>query len=505
VRHFLLPAVAAAALACPAPAAAQGGQVRYWPMREIGFPVAPEGLRQDPKPVKLRLYAATPGGRFEQVAERPANGLDPIDGKPPGFKYTARADGEEEFAVQLVYDDGTASPRTENLRPEQRVVFDTRPPVVQIAANGRYGVEWSATDENLDPESIRLQCRWVGERQWYEPKTRAALRARDGYTWDSLARETRSLEVRVVVKDKATNETSSRVVVLPTTGAAAGLRDAEPVAGRVGDDRGAARLPAADDVPGQPAIVYMNTTQLTIKSKLMHITRSGVKAVHLFARDLSGGPAGEWKFAKKQDCQIPYEAADTLVEIPYTAPKDGRYGFVVIPESGVGRREPDPRPNSPAQQLVEVDTVPPTVKIKNVLVSPGGAIGPRVEIEWDADDRNLMPDPIVLEYAPEKTSAKWISIAEKVPNSRRYVWEVADKALFKFYVRIRAVDKAANTGEHVYEKEVVIDLDRPSATIEQVRPSGAADRPAVTPSGTGSPRPPEGGGLQPVPGYQPGK
>jgi len=103
-----------------------------------------------------------------------------------------------------------------------------------------------------------------------------------------------------------------------------------------------------------------------------------------------------------------------------------------------------------------------------------------VEIEWDADDRNLMPDPIVLEYAPSKTAAVWTSIAEKIPNSRRYVWEVADKTLYKFFVRIRAVDKASNTNEHVYEKEVIIDLDNPSATIEHVKGSGApvtAERP----------------------------
>src|SRR5947209_7195718 len=165
MRRVLLPAVASVALALPAPAAAQ--QVRYWPLREIGFPVPPDVLRLDPKPAKLRLYSAPPGGRFEQVAERPANGLDPIDNRPPGFKYTAKADGEEEFAVQLVYDDGTVSPRTENLRPEFRIVFDTRPPAVQVAANGRYGVEWAVTDDNLDPDGIRLECRWAGTRDWY--------------------------------------------------------------------------------------------------------------------------------------------------------------------------------------------------------------------------------------------------------------------------------------------------------------------------------------------------
>lgn len=509
MRRVLLPAVAVAVLTLPAPAPAQ--QVRYWPLREIGFPVPPDVLRLDPKPAKLRLYSAPAGGRFEPVAERAANALDPIDNRPPGFKYTAKADGEEEFAVQLVYDNGTVSPQAENLRPEFRVVFDTRPPSVQLAANGRYGVEWSAADDNLDPESVRLECRWAGERKWYAVKTRNTLRARDGYTWDSLAREARSLEVRVVARDKAENEGVSRIVTLPAAGAAGGLRD-DPLTGRIGGDLAGTGRPAGDDIPGQPAIVYVNTNQLTIKSKLMHVTRSGVKAVHLFVKDVSAGPTGEWRFAKKQECNIAYEDAGPQVEIPFVAPQDGRYGFIVIPESGVGKREPDPRPNSPAQQLVEVDTVKPTVKIRNVLVSPGGAIGPRVEVEWDADDRNMMPDPIVLEYRDAtKPGGAWASIAEKVPNSRRYVWEVADKSLYKFVVRIRAVDKASNTGEHVYEKEVIIDLDRPSATIDSVRPSGAplpqtAEKPTITPTRPDPPpaKTPDPGGLQ-LPPLLPGK
>jgi hypothetical protein len=484
MRLTLLSAVAAIALTLPIPAAAQDGDrvpVRYWPKREIGFPVPPYVLEMNPRPAKLRLYAARAGGRFEQVAERAVNALDPIDNRPPGFVYQAKDDGEEEFAVQLVYDDGTVQPRTENLPTEARVIFDTRPPVIQIAANGRYGVEWSISDENLNPDSIRLECRWSGTRNWYEPPLRSALRPRDGYTWDSLAGERRTLEVRVLAEDKATNKASSRIITLPAAGTSAGLRDFDPLTSRPADltDRGGSRRTLTDDVPAAPPIVYVNTKELSIKSKLMHVTRSGVAAVHLFVKDMTTNTNGEWKFYKKQECNIPYDTPDPMVEISYVAPKDGLYGFIVIPESGVGRREPDPRPNSPAQQLVEVDTVPPTVKIKNVMVSPGGAIGPRVEIEWDADDRNLMPSPILLEYATEKTAQVWTSIAEKVPNSRRYAWEVADKTLFKIYIRIRAVDKAGNTGEHIYEKDVIIDLDRPSATIENVRPTGA---PGASPS-----------------------
>jgi hypothetical protein len=503
MRHVLLPAVAAVVLAVPATAQDGRGQpVRYWPRRDISFPVPPEVLQRDPKPARLRLYSAPVGGAFQLAVERPANGLDPIPGdppRPPGFRYTAKADGEEEFAVQLVYDDGTVSPPVDKLRTEFRVVFDSRPPTVQLVASGAYGVEWSAADENLDSSSIRLQCRWAGDQKWFEPKSRTSFRARDTFTWPSLARDTRTLEVRVIAKDLAEHEGYSRIVRLPSNPSSGGLARefGDPLVSmngnaRAGDPTGEFRNSrnTGEDVPGQPQIIYANTTQLMIRSKLNHVTRSGVRAVHLFAKEMTTGAAGEWKEVKTQACDpvIKFEAPDQVVEIPYAVPKDGRYGFIVVPESGVGRRGPDPRPATPPHHLVEVDTIPPTVKIRNVTVTPGGAIGPRVEIEWDADDRNLMPDPIVLEYAPTKDAKVWTSIAEKVPNSRRYVWEVSDKVLYKFYVRLRAVDKAANTGEHVYEKEVIIDLDHPSATIEHIKPSGnggAGRTPVITPDGPG--------------------
>ena len=62
----------------------------------------------------------------------------------------------------------------------------------------------------------------------------------------------------------------------------------------------------------------------------------------------------------------------------------------------------------------------------------------------------------------------------RLPNSRRYIWEVPEKTPYKFYVRVRATDKATNTGDDIYAKEVIIDLDKPSATIEYVKPAGGS-------------------------------
>jgi hypothetical protein len=100
-----------------------------------------------------------------------------------------------------------------------------------------------------------------------------------------------------------------------------------------------------------------------------------------------------------------------------------------------------------------------------------------------------------------------------VRNSGRYVWEVENKDLWKVHIRAKALDKAGNGSEHVYEKAVVIDLEKPAATIENVQGSGgppSAERdshrpPAPAPAGPAAPvvpsapmSPPTGGQL-PVP------
>lgn len=480
--------VAMGTFALCGPALAQD-RTRYSPQLDIGFPVPAEVKDLSPKPAKLRLYSSVNRGAFAQVSERAIDDLAPIAGRRPGFQYSAKADGDEEFAVQLVYADGTVNPSVEKLRTEFRVVFDTRPPSVSLAAEGATTVAWSAQDENLDADAIRLECRWQnGDSAWHAvPKPRAGFAARDRYTWANLARENRVLEVRVSAKDKAGHETSSRIVRLPSNGN-------EPKED-VGTPRGSERLPVgsgggrlADDVPGQPQIIYVNKNELTVKMKLQTVTRSGVVAIHLFAKPMTGNPNGNWQSVKKQTCNIAYQDPNPSVELSYVTPADGRYGFIAIPESGAGNRDRDPTGNAPPQHLVEVDTKAPVVKIRKTTPTPGGTTGTKLEIEWDADDLNMMTDPIVIEYATEKTANQWVSIAERIPNSRRYVWEVPEKTPFKIYVKVRATDKATNTGEAITNDPIIIDLDKPSAVIEHVRPLGGLTGPGSVP-GTGE-RPP---------------
>jgi hypothetical protein len=453
-----------------------GPETKYWPLQKISFPVDVERLSSlNPKPQKLRFFAAAPGGKFDLVSERRVDELEDIVDQNSrtarrGFNYTCRADGTEEFALQYVFANNEVSPLTAKLAPQYRIVFDTRPPSVRLAAVAATSVDWVVEDENLVADSVRLEVRYPEQSKWTPVGVRA-FGTRDRYTWSNIPAG-KILEVRVTARDKAGHEGVSQVVQLPATNNGTRI----PRAGDPPSTDPYALRPAGtgfgnpDDFQARPQIEYVNTNKLTVRSKFTRVTRSGIDAAILWVND---GKSAWKEEQKKTGLGITAVSKDPQVEIPYNAAKDGLYGFIVLPVNGAGGKPDDPREGDPAQWLVEVDTLAPQVEVRTVRVAPGGLTGPRVEIEWTATDKNLMPEPITIEY--QEVDAKpqeWKPIAVKIPNTGRYIWEVEDKNLWKFKVRITAVDKASNSSRSEYKDLVLVDLDKPAAVIEKVQGTG---------------------------------
>jgi hypothetical protein len=166
------------------------------------------------------------------------------------------------------------------------------------------------------------------------------------------------------------------------------------------------------------------------------------------------------------------------------------YGFIIQPISGAGTKADDPRAGDAPQFLVEVDTTKPEISLKNIRVGGGGLNGPLVEIEWTSSDKNEMPEPITLEYSLDGIN-EWKPIVAKTQNTGKYTWEITDKKLWRFHVRATALDKAGNSNSDKTKEPVLVDLDKPSGTIDQVNPNGepgfrkqvnlSDDRPGTTP------------------------
>ena len=309
----------------------------------------------------------------------------------------------------------------------------------------------------------------------------------------------------MLVKDRAGHEGVSPVVRVPGDGATGtGLaRDGWPPRNPT-DPLTRPGAEAAGSVP-QPSIYYVNTLKFDVEYTIHKMGRSGVRAAHLFVIREQGTwlPAAGSPFAVNM---TPSTKEQTL-SLPYEAKEEGLYGFFVIPESGAGRRAHDPTKNDQPMVFVEVDTSPPHAKIRDVRVTAGARNNPLVEITWAAQDRNLMPRPVSLEYSVDRDAQKWQEIKYQLDNNLtkdtgRYVWEVPDDYPWKFWVRIRAVDKAANTATEVWPEPVIVDTEVPTAGVQKVRggkdgapnPGGASQPPPSVPN---PPTPPAGGGQPP--------
>ncbi|MFO0938539.1 MAG: hypothetical protein U0798_18700 [Gemmataceae bacterium] len=457
----------------------------YKHTRNIFFPIPIERLNAlNPKPTKVRLWAAAPGQKWKVASEKAPNELDQngSDGNR-GLYFNASDDGEYEFALQQVFADGTESPRESSLKASYRVVFDTKPPSVQAAANGTTGIEWDCRDENLDQDGITVQARYKDTNQKWTTVL-DHLRPQAQHTWTSIPNGY-SLEVRVSAKDKAGNESFSRIVTLPTMAGGTGLLGASgSSAGRTNDSfprNGTTSY--GDDFPNRPEIQYVNTLNFDVKAKITRITKSGVGKVVLFVREEKTG----WKKYSEKTTDIRFEQNDQIVPIPFAATADGLYEFRVVPMSNASIEQnlnPEaPNKNDPAQILVKVDMTKPEVSIRNVKVL--GAVGggtPRIEIDYKVSDANLVVDnPVILEWSRTDNDAdNW----EQITRTRQdgpFMWDNVPDKEWKLYIRARAIDKAGNEGKGKWDKAVYIDLERPEATIEKIERVGG-----VSGGGSGS-------------------
>ena len=460
-------AVVCAVLAAGAARAADP-DVRYLSVLKADFPVPIDQiLAAAPKPSKLRLHVRPDREAWREVAAKTPADLDSIgvDGNRRGFAYVAPADGAYDFCLQIEYPDGDRRPRDGELVPHQRVVFDTKPPAVQVARLGTTGIDWSVTDDNLRPDGVQIEARWPDRGGKFVVVTPRGgpRKARDSYTWTGIE-PGETLEVRIVARDRANQETVSPPIRLPGSGEGAGLG---ALAGKSEMDPGPAGVAGGQ----QARVEYSTTRTLQITSTVKKVTRSGIAASHLWWRT----PETNWaKVPREQKENIAAGAEKATIKWEYLATADGQYGFIVIPENGAGGKEDDPRPGDPAQFLIKVDTAPP--KVTEVTATPkAGPKGPRVEITWKATDENLSSTPVKIEYA-ENAAGQWKSVTPDggpLPNTGRYYWDVDESVkAWKFFIKVTATDLAGLSGAGQTDKEVKIDLDTPRAVIDKVVGTG---------------------------------
>ncbi|MBX7103377.1 MAG: hypothetical protein K1X57_04820 [Gemmataceae bacterium] len=418
----------------------------------------------------VELYVSTDRGRtWTYVTQQQISGRK----EDNRFRYSAPSDGAYWFAVRSIDQAGTASPPSvEQLQPGLVVHLDRRAPLIQLRAltqteASKVGVEWDIREENLDKNRFAFEYRVPGVSDWVPQVVRAEPTGTQFFQLTTAPR----IEVRLRVADLAGNEAEATLSLSPGGGNAAatsnnsGASDLPPPPSSPGGNN----QPATN--PGRPGINYINTTQLAIPFRISNVGVSGVPVMELWVTRDQGRHWQKIPRGSDDNASLPATPGDgeTISKLfSYAAPGEGLYGFTVVVRSGVGIGDPDPKPGDPPRKLVEVDTTKPEVTVN---VFPGSAQDVRnVTIEWTSKDKNLGDRPVTLLWCKTRDGADWEPIIGDLDSKGRYVWAVPDAGPFQFYVRAQAVDKAKNIGSATHPQLVTVDLNRPRAELDDVRP-----------------------------------
>jgi hypothetical protein len=406
----------------------------YVPARSFNIPFSTDV--NDPRIVEVLLHVSTDGKNYNYVAA-----VRPTDRK---FLFTARQDACYSFIVQTKDQAGVLHPADlRGVSPSIRVCVDTQVPVIEELSaipsqqGAPPGIRWKINEANLkdiraeyrstnggDPVPLILPIKVEGEHPW-KP---------------SLGGE---LEVRMWAQDKANQWSEMKSVRL-----------------RVPDNVSGMKPPPESAAPGKVKYVKNKTFQLDYE--IENIGPSEVAGVDI------------WKLHQGRGWEKCKEKGSSKGPVTVTVEASGRWGFRLIPRSGAGLAERDPRPGDAPDIWVEVDDKPPQVRVSNVTVTQE-TDDSYLTVYWKVDDTFLQPMPITILMKDPK-GGEWTTIAEGLPNTGSWRHRTEDLKLgqrYEFSLKVTAVDEAGNVGEDQWREVVKVDLKVPRIKSIEVKPGGA--------------------------------
>jgi hypothetical protein len=234
--------------------------------------------------------------------------------------------------------------------------------------------------------------------------------------------------------------------------------------------------PIATAVPARkplPTIQYVNQHQVMLEYELRRVGPSGIGGIELW---LTRDDGETWEpYAADEDTHASavnnrqkrkFDLRDAN-DRPFA---DGVYGLTLVVKNraGLGKK---PRPGDVPEIRVEIDTTLPVAKLFQPIADPQHP--DQVLLRWIAEDKNLMPAPICLEYA-EKADGPWQPIATDLENSGRYSWKLSPTVPVQVYLRVRVRDKAGNESVGVTQQPQFVDFTEPEGALIGVQSQGKA-------------------------------
>jgi hypothetical protein len=382
------------------------------------------------------LYVSEDNGRTWNYAAS----ANPAD---RSFPFNAQREGWYWFAVQTQDTEGRHLPDKTALQVQLKVCVDTLKPLAtlrQVAPReGTVAVEWDVQDENLDVLSLRIDYRPSGSRNeadWRPLRIPAVPRGEQGWTPPANI----PLEVRLQVLDRARNVGEALTTITP----------------------GVSRPGAAAEAAG--TVIHVKSRTFRLNFSIDNRGDSGVQGIDVWV-------TRDTRIWQQHSAQAKQEQANAdQFSVPLEVKTAGRWGFTLLPRSGVGLSEPPPRPGDQPQVWVEVDETKPVVTLNNVVVGQQEADLGKVTFYWSASDTFLKPKPITISWA-EKADGPWTVLEKDLDNTGVYTLDTRGKTLpFQFFVKIDAMDEAGNIGTAQTNGPVKVDTKIPRARNIQIRP-----------------------------------
>ncbi len=164
----------------------------------------PETSDPNEIPVEVRLYASTDLGHTWTVASR-------VGPKQRTFAFKAQHDGEYWFAIRTLDRQNHLKPENGRV-PELRVIIDTLPPRLELAAHRTAGgdmvAHWVAVDPLIQANTLKIEFQSAGESTWhpvnFDPPASDPSRstASGDVTWHPA---TPAIVVRAEIRNRAGN------------------------------------------------------------------------------------------------------------------------------------------------------------------------------------------------------------------------------------------------------------------------------------------------------------
>ncbi len=416
---------------------AQGVDTHHVPARSFNIPFKTDN---DPRIVEVILYVSSEGKPYSRV--------DMVKPAARRFYFSAPSDGWYSFIVQTRDQGGVLTPADlRGAAPSIRVCVDTQSPFIEELEQSPpregspVGIHWKINELNL--QEIWADYRSTSGGEWlplFLPKEPQGT-----YTWKPAWGG--ELEVRMQALDKAGHRSQVKMLRM-----------------RVADN--VARMPPPAEPAGAGKVLHVKSKTFQLQYQLDQDTIGPSKVASV---DI-------WKLYQGRGWQKCREKGDPSGPATVTVDVTGRWGFRLIPLSGVGLKERDPQPGDTPDIWVEVDDKPPQVKITNVTVTqePDGGY---LTVYWKADDTHLHAMPITILLSTNPQGGPWVPIAKDLPNTGSWRQKTDDLRLgehYEFSLKVEALDEAVNVGSDQWRETVKVDLKIPRIKRIEIKPGGAA-------------------------------